>query len=340
MIGYYPRKALLTHKDYFKAAFILSILLHFLILTIINPSIIPQKPERMSLSVIEFPATKPPVQIVSPPDIQTESRPDNPKYISDKDNKAEIETIKRGDLGGSPGQDTSAETSKKSVPIEAPKSPRETGKAKQNSETLALLQKPKQKKLKLQDQNLLSKYGEQQNEKVDANQSVGSSQPKEFSRASGSGAAFFGTRGTPDYLPQLPDGDLTLLNTKASQYAVFVRRVATRVFGQLRQNGWDSLMASDIHRITDMVTVEASLNPTGKLVEARILQGSGSTKFDEILLLAVKKGIEDQNPPPEAALDDGNFYFIFKSRSWSRGAINRSGLPTEQRWLLLGTGLK
>src|SRR5690606_20546577 len=69
---------------------------------------------------------------------------------------------------------------------------------------------------------------------------------KAFSRPAGSGARFIGASGAPDHLPSLPDGDITLLNTKANQFAVFVRRVATQVFGELRLTGWESLLASDI----------------------------------------------------------------------------------------------
>ena len=53
----------------------------------------------------------------------------------------------------------------------------------------------------------------------------------------GTGAKFFGNSGSTDYLPNLPDGDITLLNTKADHFAVFVRRVAARVFAALRSSG-------------------------------------------------------------------------------------------------------
>jgi hypothetical protein len=39
-----------------------------------------------------------------------------------------------------------------------------------------------------------------------------------------------GQRGTPDYLPDVKQGNFTLLNTKADRFAPFVRRVGMRVF--------------------------------------------------------------------------------------------------------------
>ena len=39
-----------------------------------------------------------------------------------------------------------------------------------------------------------------------------------------------GPRGSADYLPNVRQGDITLLNTKADRFAPFVRRVGMRVF--------------------------------------------------------------------------------------------------------------
>ncbi|HMO02818.1 MAG TPA: TonB family protein [Oligoflexia bacterium] len=165
-----------------------------------------------------------------------------------------------------------------------------------------------------------------------------------FSRASGSGAAFLGSGsslGAPDYLPNLPDGDITLLNAKASQFAVFVRRVATQVFGALRQTGWETLSAAEISRIGGFTTISATLNLKGELISLSLESGSGSIKFDQAVLLAAKQGARDQNPPAAAARGDGKITFIFKARTWSRfGYDARSRFPTERRWLLLATGLE
>jgi TonB family protein len=167
------------------------------------------------------------------------------------------------------------------------------------------------------------------------------SEYRAFSRPRGSGAAIVGLRGNNDYLPNLPDGDLTLLNTKANRFAVFVRRVATQVFGQLRRSGWEHLQPGDINRINDHTTVLATLSASGKLLKAELLAPSGSARFDEVVLDAVKKGAQDPHPPPGAESSDGTIKFIFKSKSWVRLSADPRGPGFgERRWILLGTGLE
>ncbi len=147
---------------------------------------------------------------------------------------------------------------------------------------------------------------------------------------------FTGPMGSPDYLPSIPDGDITLLNAKADRYAVFVRRVAMQVFGALRKFNWQSVTPGEINKIRDFVTVKATLSETGKLLKVDLLQSSGSHSFDKVLLSATQEGAWDQNPPQGAITSEKTIEFIFKSRSWSQGG--QGGLM-EQRWLLLSTGL-
>ncbi|MCB0354096.1 MAG: energy transducer TonB [Bdellovibrionales bacterium] len=162
-----------------------------------------------------------------------------------------------------------------------------------------------------------------------------------FSRPRGSGARFLGEAGSADYLPNLPDGDITLLNTKANRFAVFVRRVATQVFSELRQTGWQNLSAGDIRKIEEFSTVRAVLSPEGQLLGVELITPSGSVRFDEVLSKAVRQGARDPHPPREAAAGDGNIRFIFKARTWSRfGPSGAGGAISERRWLLLGTGLE
>lgn len=272
----------------------------------VSLNIIPEPPQnRVSL----------PPQIVSPPDTPTLIPPKETRFRSERDSFTEKETIKRGDGGGIPGPVTPPQKQK-------PISPK----------------KDKQP-LTLKDNELLAKYSKPTEQEKRPDDSA-DRETEVFSRAPGTGAAFHGTLGVPDYLPELPDGDLTLLNTKASQYAVFVRRVATRVFGEMRQAGWDFLRASDIIAISDMATVEIVMDLSGNLDSITLTESSGSSRFDGVLREAVRKGAGDKNPPPSAALSDGKIHFVFKSRSWVRPIVTRAGTPSEQRWLLLGTGLK
>jgi len=151
-----------------------------------------------------------------------------------------------------------------------------------------------------------------------------------------SGRQFAGSAGVPDLLPNISDGELTLLNAKADRFAVFVRRVALQVFGALRRSNWQDVPFREVASLHDMVTVEAILSPKGKLVSTRILDRSGSALFDRVVESSARDGVWDQNPPSAAVADDGNIHFIFKSRTWARRRPD--GVP-EQRWLVLATGL-
>ncbi|MFN8389190.1 MAG: hypothetical protein U0136_02730 [Bdellovibrionota bacterium] len=142
--------------------------------------------------------------------------------------------------------------------------------------------------------------------------------------------------GSSDHLPEIPDGDITLLNAKADRFAVFVRRVALQVFGALRRTGWQELHYSEVRRINGFATVEAVMSRTGKLLSVTVTDSSGSTAFDGTLSRAASEGTWDQNPPSEAAASDQKIHFVFKARTWGRPG---QGGVSEQRWLLLGTGL-
>lgn len=150
-------------------------------------------------------------------------------------------------------------------------------------------------------------------------------------------ARFVGSGGSMDYLPDIPDGNITLLNTKAEQHAVFVQRVAWQVFSAIRRENWQKISASELRRLADFTTLEAVMNKRGEFLSLQLLSSSGSRQFDEMSLAAINQSFSDQNPPPEACAEDGNIHFIFKSRSWGRMAGGRIG---EQRWLLLGTALR
>jgi TonB family protein len=148
---------------------------------------------------------------------------------------------------------------------------------------------------------------------------------------------FFISTGSLDYLPNIPDGDITLLNTKADIFAVFVRRVALQVFATIRKNNWQQLSMREILKLNQFVTIKASMSPQGKILSATIVSSSGSATFDTLVRDAILSSAEDPHPPQEAiSTIDGNIQFIFKARTWSQYS------PTtfhEQRWLLLGTGL-
>lgn len=341
-----------TLEDLFVRGLIASLILHIFFVW----AFFPKPPVRYEAEPIMVDLVmNSPAQMVSPPDAGKETKqPLDTAFRSDKNLTVEKQQIKRGidKQAGSqiaksaPSKPSQASLPSPKPPAPAPKPAQPKPAAKQAASS-ALASNAAGKKITeftLDPKTLIKEFGADPDPQRPSQSQQSQVQPigsyRAFSRPSGSGARFLGQNGSPDYLPNLPDGDITLLNTKASRFAVFVRRVATQVFTQLRLNGWDSLLAQDIHSIHDFSTVRAVLDMQGKLLSVTFEGVSGSTRFDNVVKTAVSKGTQDPNPPREAAADDGNIHFIFKARSWSQFVTSaRSGAPVEKRWLLLATGL-
>ena len=322
-------------QDYIIPALCISCLLHLFLaqlllvrssqdisITAFEVELVPALIERTVAKSIPKPT------IVSPPE-KTDPEPDKRKeFFSDIDASTIKAQLKRGD-----GLDAGAVISKgKGTPAKQNDKPR---KKVANSKTIS--------SLKLDQNTLLKEFGKTKPTKLpkDQEQITDLNSYRAFSRPFGSGARFLGVTGSSDYLPHLPDGDITLLNTKASRFAVFVRRVATQVFGQLRSSGWANLSFQDIRSIRSFSTVRAVLSPKGKLLKIIVEGTSGNRSFDEVVAEAAQTGAQDPHPPEEAVASDGNIHFIFKARSWTQVLSNsRTGAPSERRWLLLATGLE
>jgi len=302
---------------------LLSVILHVLTLPILFSASKPSINEEFIATVSFVPpprvereiAPEPKRQIVTPPEASEPVKETKPtKYLSEKDTFTAKEQIRRGDNGGAVGR-SQQKTVMQPKPETKPQSP------------------PKEVSLKLDQGTLLSKFASKK-------EPVKNTSSEPFSRPSGSGAQFIGLGGSSDFLPNLPDGDITLLNAKADKFAVFVRRVATQVFAAMRANGLELLSIPDLQSAREMNTVRAVLSPSGDLIKVTIESESGSSRFDEVLLGAVKKGAKDKNPPKDAAGPDGNYYFVFKSQSWARNEVSKTGAHFRRMWLLLATGLE
>jgi outer membrane biosynthesis protein TonB len=343
-------------SPYERTGLVASLVLHIILVSIILSSNAPHPPKVTTIEVtIEPPlarAKREQPQIVSPSQERSSAPPENTTRLSDVDSRADVEKIKRGDGGGIPGERSasaeraSQQTKQAQSQRPAPPAPKQSqpqpvqqAKASTGHRELHL------KDLTLDNSTLAMKFG---NNPERASQSRSNQSPSQslseyqaFSRPPGSGAAFLGTAGISDHLPNLPDGDITMLNAKANIYASFVRRVAVQVFTQLRSQGWERLSAQQIRQLQGFSTIEAVLSPDGKFLRAQLIESSGSSAFDGVLNLSVQNGARDPNPPAGALAKDGLIHFIFKARSWSQVGVNRrSGAPTEQRWLLLATGLE
>ena len=329
--------------------------LHIIIfLFVLRAPVLPLPPQTAIDVTFEVPKNaRPKQQIVSPPQNKSEKPPEHTDNISDVDATALKEQVKRGTEGGAPGAPSQPSQ-------QAPESKPEPPKQEQTQEHKPAPKTPPQKQpapssskagdlhlkdLKLDDATLAMKFGNTAKNAAAAPSSQSSSSDlskyEAFSRPPGSGATFVGSGGVSDHLPNLPDGDITLLNAKANTYAGFVRRVAVQVFAQLRSQGWEKLTMGEVRRIDDFTTIEAILSPEGRFMTMRIVEGSGSSSFDSVVKQSVAVGARDPNPPAGARASDGNIHFIFKARSWaSIGAGGRAGGPSEHRWLLLATGLE
>jgi TonB family protein len=160
-----------------------------------------------------------------------------------------------------------------------------------------------------------------------------------FSRSAGTGARFVDpSTGISNHLPDLPDGDLTMLNAKAHKYAVFIQRVALRVFASLRRTGWTTLPMQSINAIQREAIVLVSMSKEGKILQIEISQVSGSAPFDKSLELAAQSA-SDPNPPASAADASGTITLEFHAQTWARIEPGARNGMRERRWLYLGTGL-
>lgn len=121
--------------------------------------------------------------------------------------------------------------------------------------------------------------------------------------------------GALDFLPDVREGDVTLLNTKAELFSPFVRRVALRVFESLV-----IALRRDIGGVRqsaqETVTMEAVMNRRGDLVKLEIKNRSVTAALatDRNLQQACYDGFFDRNPPPGAEAADGNIHFLFSAQ--------------------------
>ena len=341
---HYISPAQTQNHDSLKQGLLLSLGFHLILLIYfwqftVNLDYKNPEPIKITLKEIKEPF-KTKKQIITPPDIKpSKVEPKETNKLSDKNFIVEKEQIKRG-IDPNAGPIVSGKNKPAASQGQQTKQKKEASKQANKTSEEKVKKVDKQiKTLSLDANTLFKKYTKTEQEAHRNKQENQLSGYRAFSRPQGSGAAFMGQAGVSDFIPNLPDGDITLLNAKADKFAVFVRRVATRVFGALRTVGWEQVRALDIKTIREYSTVRAVLDSKGKLIDIRLEGNSGSHRFDKVLMQAANKGAQDPNPPPDAVASDGNYHFIFKSKSWVTIYPGRRGAPVERRWLLLATGL-
>jgi TonB family protein len=327
-----------TERGNLSKAFLLSLTLHAFILLVLSHTRQNEAfPRIIKVSLLEETQNQR-KQFVT----ESQSQPEAPKkatpLLSSKDSFVLKEQVKRGEeaLAAVPQRQPQTE---KATPQERKVASKNTHSRKTKettSKSASLTLSPEALEKALKNKSNVNRDNEKKHE--DEKQEIKKA-PSEYTpfKKSDSNELFRSSPGTLDYLPHIPDGDVTLLNAKANRYAIFVRRVALQVFGALRKKSWQQLSTREIFKIRDNVVVYASMSKEGKLLNVRIGSPSGSESFDQTVLDAANEGTWDQNPPAGAESNDGLIHFIFQAKTWSR----RSGeAMQEQRWLLLGTGLK
>jgi hypothetical protein len=330
-------------------ALILSVLLHGLLVTLLPLArqarlAIPQPPRMIDVALAALPKLSssraqrpsqaapapgeavpappaipiPKQQIVSPPDQGEEKAPPNTRFLSDRNNTVKEEMLHRGEpVGGSPEAKAQAQAQKAESKVERQEAARKSApeRAPAGAQVASL---PKLDQLLPPVGDMIREGAVRPDaDTSDAAGSAGSEHQRTSERTDllrrGDPARNGGFRGgSMDFLPTVREGDITLLNTKAEQFAPFVRRVAARIFEHL-QISLRQAARGAAGSGREFAEVEAVMSKTGKLVGARVIQRQGNTGLsaDRRLLSTAEPDVFfDSNPPPGAEASDGNIHFI------------------------------
>ncbi len=301
-----------------------------------RPAPVPKAPPQASAAEKPAAPALPEHQVVEPPDAGEEKRPEDTRLLSDRDVTVPEQRVRHGE-GGKTGEKSviAGEAQKplapaplaKPAPQPAARPPRPAAEHPQAAEKAAADRHPAeagemasepaagrpQRLARLPSLDSLLPKAEEL-----ARQGRAGSQPPPPAAErdllnTGNALAFAGRPGTRDFLPSVREGDITLLNTKASLFAPFVRRVAKRVFESLEIQFNYSIRQSGLQGGREAATVEAIMDKKGNLVSARLLRHDGGSglSVDRALLNATRPDIFfDANPPQGAEADDGNIHFI------------------------------
>lgn len=148
--------------------------------------------------------------------------------------------------------------------------------------------------------------------------------------------------GISTLLPSIRDGDVTLLNTKAYEFAPFVRRVAVRVFQHLQIALLEAARRGATGSGNEHAAVRATMTPDGRFVRAVLRESHSETRMSVPRLLhglIGPKTFFDENPPPGAVAADGDIHFDIQVdlRVWAAAGGPRG--PLTQFEGMLGVGL-
>jgi TonB family protein len=135
----------------------------------------------------------------------------------------------------------------------------------------------------------------------------------------------------PMYLPDVEEGDATVLNTRQFKFATYFNRI-----GRAIDQHWDpnrAYLARDpdgsVYGRKDRITqVRIRLDSDGGLKELTLVRGCGLDFLDQEALKAVREAAPFPNPPPamvhDEQVDIGMFTFVYElSRSGGMLRLNR-----------------
>jgi hypothetical protein len=288
---------------------------------------LPAQPPPAALPAPNAAAAQAKNQIVAPSDRENELPPVGRAFLSDRDNRVERETIRRGN------PEAGAPAAPQRPPAKAPAAPpaRAKAPAAQRKPASARATEPSRdqprgdtvparlpglKELFRPPSEVLAKAGiEPSGEAAPAARRPSDDPRKDLVSAPPPAPGLFGgMRGSFDHLPDVAQGNLTMLNTKADRFAPFVRRVGTRVFQNLLIYQRQNLEASDIIAANDIVTARVILDRSGKLKNLEVEDHSGSMAVDQTLIDALRQAAFDDNPPTSAANANGEYEFVFQAQ--------------------------
>ena len=287
----------------------------------------PAKPAEKAQPAPEEPVTPPTSQIVSPPD-SPEQKPEKARLFSDRDSKALEEMVKRGEPAPPakpPDQRPKPDNSKQQA-VDKQTATKARGEAQGSDRGAALAQpeaKPQQPSthtaplvglsdLFVRPSELARDPALRKGVSGDDEKTTEGGQKDLASLNRPELWADPGQRGTPDYLPDVRQGNFTLLNTKADRFAPFVRRVGLRVFQSFSMEFKQQIYAGNVPQGRDNVEIEAVMSPDGRRLEVYLKQRSGNLSSDRMLLGTLNDNIFfDQNPPAKAVAEDGRIHFVF-----------------------------
>lgn len=294
-------------------------------------------------------ASQPANQIVAPSDQENQLPPDGRAFLSDRDNRVDKESIKKGNPeAGVPQQEqppAQVASAPKPAPPPPPKpapAPEPAAKAPPRPQAKAPPAKPQKpakqgreaeptnerargdtiperlpglNQLFAPPDQVLAK-AEMERRAVGADSARAADDPRKdlVSAPPPAPGLFGGARGSFDYLPDVAQGNLTMLNTKADRFAPFVRRVGTRVFQNMLIFQRQNLEASDILAANAIITARVILDASGKLKNLEVDDHSGSMAVDQTLLDALRQAAFDDNPPKSAANAQGEYEFVFQAQ--------------------------